>query len=63
MPLRRAADATFTMPSGEVVLASALVEWEVPREAPADWPESAKRPLADFLGGAHRPPKRNRCIK
>ncbi len=41
-------DATFTMPSGEIVSASALVEWEVPREAPADWPETAKKPLADF---------------
>ena len=41
-------DATFTMPSGEVVSASALVEWEVPREAPADWPEAAQKPLADF---------------
>ena len=46
--LRREADATFTMPSGEVVSASALVEWEVPREAPADWPAAAKKPLADF---------------
>ena len=36
------------MPSGEVVSASALVEWEVPREAPADWPASAHKPLADF---------------
>ena len=34
------------MPSGEVVSASALVEWEVPREAPADWPEAAQKPLA-----------------
>src|SRR5213075_1633439 len=42
------ADATFTMPSGEVVSASALIEWEVPREAPADWPETAKRLLDDF---------------
>jgi adenine-specific DNA-methyltransferase len=42
------ADATFIMPSGEVVSASALVEWEVPREAPADWPEAARKPLADF---------------
>jgi adenine-specific DNA-methyltransferase len=42
------ADATFPMPSGEVVSASALVEWEVPREASPDWPESARRPLADF---------------
>jgi adenine-specific DNA-methyltransferase len=42
------ADATFAMPSGEVVSASALVEWEIPRQAPADWPESANKPLADF---------------
>ena len=42
------ADATFAMPSGEVVSASQLVEWEVPRAAPADWPEAAKKPLADF---------------
>jgi adenine-specific DNA-methyltransferase len=41
-------DATFTMPSGEVVPASAFVEWEVPREAPDDWPEAAKKPLAEF---------------
>jgi adenine-specific DNA-methyltransferase len=42
------ADATFAMPSGEVLSASALVEWEVPREAPSDWPEAAQKPLADF---------------
>jgi adenine-specific DNA-methyltransferase len=41
-------DATFEMPSGEVVSASRLVEWEVPREAPADWPEAATKSLADF---------------
>ncbi|MCC7416639.1 MAG: site-specific DNA-methyltransferase [Acidobacteria bacterium] len=41
-------DATFTMPSGETVAASQLVEWEVPREAPADWPEASKKPLANF---------------
>jgi adenine-specific DNA-methyltransferase len=40
--------ATFTMPSGEVVKAYELVEWEVPRQAPADWPETARQPLADF---------------
>jgi adenine-specific DNA-methyltransferase len=43
-----AADATFTMPSGEVVKACELVEWEVRREAPADWPQSAQQPLRDF---------------
>jgi adenine-specific DNA-methyltransferase len=41
-------DATFTMPSGEIVPAFALVDWEVPREALADWPETAHKPLADF---------------
>jgi adenine-specific DNA-methyltransferase len=30
-------DATFAMPSGEVVSASALVEWEVPREPETPW--------------------------
>jgi adenine-specific DNA-methyltransferase len=41
-------DATFSMPSDEIVSASVLVEWEVPRDAPADWPEAAKKPLAEF---------------
>jgi adenine-specific DNA-methyltransferase len=39
---------TFAMPSGDVVPASGLVEWEVTRDVPADWPEAAKKPLADF---------------
>jgi len=42
------ADATFTMPSGETAPAFALVEWEVPREKPADWPPSTDALLADF---------------
>ena len=33
-------DASFTMPSGESVPAFALMDWEVPREAPPDWPLS-----------------------
>src|SRR5688572_19288518 len=41
-------DGTFTMPNGQVVSASSLVEWEVPREAPADWPASTHKLLADF---------------
>ena len=41
-------NATFTMPSGEVVPAFELVEWEVPREMPEDWPETAAKPFADF---------------
>ncbi len=40
--------STFTMPSGEAVKAYELVEWEVPREAPADWPAAAQQALADF---------------
>lgn len=40
--------ATFTMPSGEVVKAYELVEWEVPRNAPADWPKKAEKHLEAF---------------
>ena len=43
-----AEDAMVTLPSGESVSARALLEWEVPREAPADWPEAANPPLAGF---------------
>ena len=43
-----AEDAMVTLPSGESVSARALLEWEVPREAPADWPEAANPPLARF---------------
>lgn len=31
-----------TLPSGEIVPANALMEWEVPRTAPSVWPPSAK---------------------
>jgi adenine-specific DNA-methyltransferase len=34
-------DKTFTMPSGEVVSASQLVEWEVPREPETPWPSAS----------------------
>jgi adenine-specific DNA-methyltransferase len=40
--------ATQTLLSGDVVPAFELLEWEVPHEAPADWPEEAKSALADF---------------
>jgi adenine-specific DNA-methyltransferase len=40
--------ATFTMPTGEVVSASALLEWEVPHEPAPEWPEAAKKPLSEF---------------
>ncbi len=43
-----AEDATVELPSGETVPAGALLEWEVPREVPADWPEAAREPLARF---------------
>lgn len=39
---------TFTMPSGQVVKVNELVEWEVPFEFPADWPESARKPFEAF---------------
>ena len=55
------ADATFTMPSGEVVSASELVEWKIPREAPADWPE-AEEAARRLLGGAHRSPEGDRRV-
>ncbi|MEJ5259797.1 MAG: DNA methyltransferase, partial [Anaerohalosphaeraceae bacterium] len=41
-------NATFTMPSGQIVKVNELVEWEVPFEFPADWPESARPPFEAF---------------
>ncbi len=44
-----APDSTiFTMPSGQVVKINELVEWEVPFDFPADWPEAARKPIAAF---------------
>jgi adenine-specific DNA-methyltransferase len=34
-------DETFTMPSGEIVSASQLLEWEVPREPETPWPSAS----------------------
>jgi adenine-specific DNA-methyltransferase len=42
------ATGEVALPSGEPAPAGGLMEWEVPREAPADWPEAAKAPLAAF---------------
>jgi adenine-specific DNA-methyltransferase len=39
---------TFTMPAGQVVKVNELVEWEVPFEFPADWPEAARAPFDRF---------------
>jgi len=42
------ADATVALPSGDTASVCALLEWEVPREAPADWPASSHAPLEAF---------------
>jgi adenine-specific DNA-methyltransferase len=42
------ATGEVTLPSGEPAPAGGLMEWEVPREAPPDWPEAARAPLAAF---------------
>lgn len=39
---------TVKLPSGEQAPANALLEWEVPREAPEDWPAKAAKPLEAF---------------
>jgi adenine-specific DNA-methyltransferase len=47
------------LPSGEMAPANGFMEWEIPREAPPAGPPRASRPET-VLGGAHRPPARNR---
>jgi adenine-specific DNA-methyltransferase len=37
-----------TLPSGEPAPAGGLMEWEVPRDAPPDWPEPARAALTAF---------------
>lgn len=39
---------TTTLPSGETAPKNALLEWEVPREKPADWPTTTQAPLDTF---------------
>ena len=39
---------TFTMPSGQVVKVNELVEWEVPFEFPAGWPQAARAAFDAF---------------
>ncbi|WP_291321779.1 site-specific DNA-methyltransferase, partial [Desulfonatronospira sp.] len=39
---------TVKLPSGEDAPANALLEWEVPREAPTDWPQATHEPLERF---------------
>ncbi|GAB4371080.1 MAG: site-specific DNA-methyltransferase [Calditrichia bacterium] len=47
-------EATFTMPSGQVVKVNELVEWEVPFEFPADWPEEARQAFEAFHAARRR---------
>lgn len=42
------ASGVSTLSSGEVVPANALMEWEVPREPEADWPQAAQEALDAF---------------
>jgi adenine-specific DNA-methyltransferase len=44
------ATGEVTLPSGEPAPVGGLMEWEVPREAPPDWPLAARAPLAAFWG-------------
>lgn len=41
-------DVTVEMPSGELAPAAGFMEWEVPREAPEGWPETALEALDTF---------------
>ena len=45
-----ATNKNVTLPSGEEVPASALLEWEVPHEAPDDWPQEACQAHKHFWG-------------
>ena len=45
---RAPAGDTVKLPSGEEAPSNGLVEWEVPREAPEDWPPEAREALAAF---------------
>lgn len=42
------ATGTVKLPSGEDAPANALLDWEVPREAPTDWPKATHEPLERF---------------
>ncbi|PRX27493.1 adenine-specific DNA-methyltransferase [Meinhardsimonia xiamenensis] len=42
------ASGEVTLPSGEKAPANGFMEWEIPREAPADWPEAARQALERF---------------
>ena len=40
--------AIVTLPNGDSAPAHGLLEWEVPRDPPQDWPEAAKAALEEF---------------
>lgn len=42
------APGTVKLPSGEEAPANALLEWEVPREKPEDWPANTEKILENF---------------
>lgn len=42
------ATGDVTLPSGEAAPAGGFMEWEIPRDAPTDWPQAAKDALATF---------------
>ena len=42
------ASGEVELPSGEMAPANGFMEWEIPREAPDDWPDPAKAVLQDF---------------
>jgi adenine-specific DNA-methyltransferase len=42
------ASGSVALPSGEEAPADGFMEWEIPREAPSDWPEPAREALARF---------------
>jgi len=42
------ANGTVTLPSGEPAPANGLLEWEIPRDKPADWPQTSQKPLDEF---------------
>ena len=45
---RTPSGTTVSLPSGESAPGNALLEWEVPREAPDDWPSAASEALSEF---------------
>ena len=47
-PIDFTATGTITLPSGDPAPANGFMEWEIPREAPAGWPDVARAALDRF---------------